>query len=214
MKHLIATSLSLALLSGAAFAQEQTTKDAVFAAGCFWCIEKDYEKHDGVIEAVSGYAGGKSENATYNQVSAGGTEHKEVVKVTYDPSRISYGELLEIFWQNVDPFNGKGQFCDKGSQYSAAIFYGDDAEKALAEQSKDIVEEEILNKPVVTQIQPLEAFYPAEDYHQNYYKTNSVKYKFYRWNCGRDQRLEEIWEKANLSPFSALTKDNAVTDTP
>ena len=203
-KLLVTTLLSLSITSGAAFAAEDGMKEAVFAGGCFWCLEKDFEAKNGVIEAVSGYAGGESANPTYKQVSGGGSGHKEVIQVTYDPAVITYGDLLKVFWQNIDPFDDKGQFCDKGDQYRAAIFYGSDAEQDMAEQSKALIETQVLKTDVVTGVEPLNAFYPAEDYHQNYYKTNSVKYKFYRWNCGRDARLEALWENAALSPLDKL----------
>jgi peptide-methionine (S)-S-oxide reductase len=171
--------------------------EAVFAAGCFWCIEADFEAVDGVIEAVSGYMGGELENPTYKQVSAGGTGHKEVVKVIYDPQKISYKELLDVFWVNIDPFDDKGQFCDKGDHYKAAIFYSEPSEQKAAFESKDKVEEE-LARDVVTEIIPNNyVFYEAEEYHQDYYKKNSWRYGFYRSGCGRDKRLKEVWgEKA------------------
>lgn len=183
---------ALLLLVGTANTYAAEPETAIFAAGCFWCIESDFEKHDGVIEAVSGYAGGHLDNPTYKQVSNGGTGHLEVVRVTYDPDILGYTDLLEIFWANVDPLDDRGQFCDKGDSYKSAIFYGNEDEKTLAEQSKTAVAEK-LGKPVATSIREAATFYTAEDYHQNYYKTNETKYKFYRWRCGRDSRLEDLW---------------------
>ncbi|MFT7127913.1 MAG: peptide-methionine (S)-S-oxide reductase [Gammaproteobacteria bacterium] len=171
---------------------------AVFAGGCFWCVESDFEKLNGVSEAVSGFTGGALKNPTYNGNHAG---HYEAVEIEYDPKVISYKELLDHFWINIDPFDARGQFCDKGHSYLSAIFVGNDAEKALAEKSLKDVEMQFPNERVVTPILAASTFYPIkgkESFHQNYYKTNSVRYKYYRWNCGRDQRLEEIWgEKAS-----------------
>ncbi len=168
--------------------------EAVFGGGCFWCMESDLEKMKGVESVVSGYSGGHVENPTYKQVSKGGTGHIEVVKVTYDPKKISYAKLLEVFWENVDPFDPDGQFCDKGDQYVAAIFVSNDEEKKLAEETKAKVEEHF-GQEVATKILPSAPFYPAEDYHQDYYKENSWRYNFYRKGCGRDDRLEEVWGK-------------------
>jgi peptide-methionine (S)-S-oxide reductase len=170
------------------------TATAVFAGGCFWCMEPPYDKLPGVVATTSGYSGGKKENPTYEQVSAGGTGHIEVVQVTYDPKQVSYEKLLEVFWYNVDPLDKGGQFCDRGSTYSTAIFYQNEDQKKLVDQSKVEIEKK-LGKPVVTAIRPAETFYPAEDYHQDYYKKNPLRYKYYRHSCGRDQRLEQLWGK-------------------
>ncbi|WP_226643035.1 peptide-methionine (S)-S-oxide reductase MsrA [Microbulbifer variabilis] len=170
-------------------------RTAIFAGGCFWCMEPPFDKVKGVLETTSGYSGGHVKNPSYDQVSAGGTGHAEVVQVKYDANKVSYSELLNIFWHNVDPFDAGGQFCDRGDQYRAEIFYGNDEEKKLAEESKKKVEAE-LGKKVVTQIKPAAPFYPAEAYHQDYYQRNPLRYKYYRFRCGRDQRLEEVWGKA------------------
>jgi peptide-methionine (S)-S-oxide reductase len=168
---------------------------ATFAGGCFWCMEEVFEEVPGVLSAVSGYAGGNVENPTYEQVSAGGTGHTEAVRVIYDPDRISYQRLLDLFWHNVDPLTPNRQFCDRGDQYRAAIFYRGDELKRLAELSKKAIEDSgRFEEPIVTEIVRATEFYEAEEYHQNYYKKNPVRYKFYKWNCGRAQRLEELWE--------------------
>jgi peptide methionine sulfoxide reductase msrA/msrB len=167
---------------------------AVFAGGCFWCTESDFEKVDGVIDAISGYTGGHVKNPTYKQVSAGGTGHLESVKVIYDPSKVSYEQLLDYFWRHVDPTDPGGQFVDRGSQYRSAIFYADETEKRLAEKSKKrLAASGQFNKPIVTDILPLGEFYPAEDYHQNYYKKNPIRYHYYRYDSGRDQFLKKTW---------------------
>jgi peptide-methionine (S)-S-oxide reductase len=167
---------------------------AVFAGGCFWCTESDFDHVKGVVSTTSGYTGGKVANPDYHQVSAGGTGHAEAVQVIYDPKQVSYEKLLTYYWHSVDPTVKDAQFCDHGSQYRTAIFVGNDEERKLAEASKKTVESE-LKKPIYTQIAQAGAFYPAEEYHQDFYKKNATKYKFYRWNCGRDQRLEQIWGK-------------------
>jgi peptide methionine sulfoxide reductase msrA/msrB len=170
------------------------TQTAVFAGGCFWCTESDFEKVDGVIEAISGYTGGDMPNPTYEQVSAGGTGHVEAVKVIYDPAKITYKQLLDVFWRHVDPTDGGGQFVDRGSQYRSVIFYADDNERAMAEASKKrLAASGRFDKPLVTEILPLGAFYPAEDYHQDYYKKNPIRYGWYRSGSGRDQFLEKVW---------------------
>lgn len=167
---------------------------AVFAGGCFWCTESDFEKIDGVIEAISGYTGGKEANPSYKQVASGATGHAEVVKVIYDPDRISYAELLEIFWRHVDPTDDGGQFVDRGYQYRSAIFYADETERRLAEASRDrLANSGRFDKPIVTEIVPLGEFYTAEEYHQDYYKTNPMRYKWYRSGSGRDQFLKRTW---------------------
>ncbi|MCT8971145.1 peptide-methionine (S)-S-oxide reductase MsrA [Microbaculum marinisediminis] len=166
--------------------------EAIFAGGCFWCMEPPYDKTGGVISTTSGYIGGGTANPTYRQVSSGGTGHIEAVKVVYDPDRVSYDKLLDIFWRNVDPFDGGGQFCDRGSQYRSAIFYTGGAQKAAAQASKAAVEARF-GKSVATAVRRAGRFYPAEDYHQNYYRKNPVKYRYYRSHCGRDSRLAEVW---------------------
>ena len=171
-----------------------TYKTAIFAGGCFWCMEKPFDNMKGVIKTVSGYTGGNSENATYAQVSRGNTGHIEAMEVTYDPSIVTYDELLPVFWRNIDPLDAGGQFCDRGDHYRSELFYADEEEKAAAMASK-AAHEDILGKTIVTQVSPATVFYDAEDYHQDYYQTNPIRYKYYRWNCGRDQRLEELWGK-------------------
>ena len=169
---------------------------ATFAGGCFWCMEPPFDQLDGVVSTTSGYTGGHVPNPTYEQVSAGGTGHAEAVEVLYDPRKISYAELLDVFWHNVDPVTANRQFCDAGSQYRSAIFYHDEEQKRLAEASKAALERSgKLGKPIVTEIVPAGQFYPAEQYHQDYYLKNPLRYKFYRYSCGRDRRLEELWGK-------------------
>ena len=173
-----------------------STATATFAGGCFWCMEPPFDKLDGVISTTSGYTGGALKDPTYKQVSHGGSGHAEVVQVVYDPNKISYAELLDVFWYNIDPTRVNGQFCDQGNQYRSEIFYHNAEQKQLAEQSKAaLVELNPFEKPVLTEITQVSVFYPAEDYHQDYYKKNPVRYKFYRYGCGRDTRLEELWGK-------------------
>ncbi len=168
--------------------------EAVFAGGCFWCTESDFEKIDGVTEAVSGYTGGKKPNPTYEQVAGGATRHAEAVKVVYDPDRISYAELLEIFWRSVDPTDDGGQFVDRGYQYRSAIFYANEEERRLAEDSRDrLAASGRFDRPIVTEIVPLGIFYRAEAYHQDYYKKNPIRYDWYRSGSGRDQFLANTW---------------------
>jgi len=185
----------------------EKTASAVFAGGCFWCTESDFEKVEGVIEVISGYTGGRVKNPTYKQVSAGGTGHIESVKVIYDPSKVSYEQLLDYFWQHVDPTDPGGQFVDRGSQYRSAIFYANDTEKRLAEKSKQrLAASEMFNKPIVTDILSLGEFYPAEDYHQDYYKKNPIRYHYYRYGSGRDQFLKKNWTDVKTG-----TKKDAMT---
>ena len=163
---------------------------AVFAGGCFWCMESDYQDREGVIDVVSGFTGGALKNPTYSGNHAG---HFEAVKITYDPAVVSYQQLLDQFWVSIDPFDDKGQFCDKGFSYRSAIFPGNAAERALAEKSKAEVQKRFADAVVYTEIRDANEFWPVEEYHQDYYLKNPVRYKYYRWNCGRDQRLEQIW---------------------
>jgi peptide-methionine (S)-S-oxide reductase len=165
---------------------------AIFAGGCFWCMEPPYDKTGGVISTTSGYIGGSVANPTYKQVSGGGTGHLEAVRVVYDPNRVSYQKLLDVFWRNVDPFDGGGQFCDRGSQYRSAIFYTNSEQKAAALASKAEVQKRF-GRNVATSVRRAGKFYPAEDYHQNYYRKNAYKYKYYRSRCGRDSRLSSVW---------------------
>lgn len=166
---------------------------AIFAGGCFWCMEKPFDELPGVLDTTSGYIGGTVANPTYRQVSAGGTGHFEAVRVTYDPSQISYAELLAVFWQNVDPLDRRGQFCDQGSQYRSAIFYQNEAQAATARASKQTLATDRFQQDIATDIRPASPFYPAEDYHQNYYQTHPIRYRVYRFACGRDRRLTKLW---------------------
>jgi len=174
--------------------QPQKTGSAVFAGGCFWCTESDFEKADGVVEVISGYTGGTVANPTYEQVSAGGTGHVEAVKVIYDPEKTTYEKLLDVFWHHVDPTDAGGQFVDRGSQYRSVIFYANDQERRMAEASKEkLAATGPFDKPIVTEILPLGPFYPAEEYHQDYYKKNPIRYHWYRSRSGRDQFLKKVW---------------------
>jgi peptide-methionine (S)-S-oxide reductase len=167
---------------------------AFFAGGCFWCMEEVFEKVSGVTSVTSGYMGGLVKNPTYEEVSRGGTGHAEAVEVIYDPVKVSYATLLDVFWRNVDPVTANAQFCDHGSQYRSVIFYRTDEEKGLAEESKRTIEQsKRFTQPIVTEFAMASQFYPAEDYHQDFYKKNPLRYKFYKYSCGRAQRLEELW---------------------
>lgn len=168
-------------------------KTAVFAGGCFWCMEEVFEAVDGVSKVVSGYTGGKTKNPSYKEVTEQNTGHYEAVLVTYDSKKVTYLKLLDIFWKNIDPYDNKGQFCDKGPSYLAAIFYTADDEKKLIKESINKLMN-IDSKIIVTKFIKLDTFYLAEDYHQNYYKRNPIRYKYYKTSCGRDQRLKEIWK--------------------
>jgi peptide-methionine (S)-S-oxide reductase len=165
---------------------------AVFAGGCFWCMEPPFDKLPGVKSTTSGFAGGQLKNPTYEQVSMGSTGHAESVQVIYDPRKVTYAQLLDTFWHNIDPLDGGGQFCDRGNQYRSAIFYGNEEEHKAAEESKARVQAR-LGRPVQTQIVPAGAFYPAEEYHQDFYLRNPVRYHQYRQGCGRDARLKQLW---------------------
>ena len=178
--------------SASLYAQEQPNATATFAGGCFWCMEPPYDKQPGVSATISGYMGGELENPTYEQVSRGGTGHIEVVQIEYDESQISYEQLLEVFWRNIDPFAVNRQFCDVGDHYRSAIFYSDDEQRQLAEASKAEMEARF-DQEITTDILPAAEFWEAEEYHQNYYEKNPLRYRFYRLSCGRDDRLEEVW---------------------
>ena len=188
--------VALAAMAAEPVAKAQATATAVFAGGGFWCMEPPFDKLPGVVATTSGYTGGQKINPTYQEVSAGDTGHIEAVQITYEPKQVSYERLLEVFWRNVDPLDKGGQFCDRGNTYTSAIFYQNEEQKRLAEQSKAAIEKK-LGKPVVTAIRPAATFYAAEDYHQDYYKKNPLRYKYYRYSCGRDQRLEELWGRKN-----------------
>lgn len=167
---------------------------ATFAGGCFWCMESPFDKLDGVISVTVGYTGGSKANPTYEQVSAGSSGHAESVQLKYDPGKVGYAKLLEVFWRNIDPVTPNAQFCDHGNQYRSAIFYQDEEQKRLAEASKaELAKSGRFKQPIVTEIVPASTFWPAEDYHQHYYLKNPLRYKFYRTSCGRDRRLEELW---------------------
>jgi peptide methionine sulfoxide reductase msrA/msrB len=174
----------------------ENMKTATFAGGCFWCVEADFEKVDGVAEVISGYTGGDTENPTYAEVSAGATDHLEAVQVIYDPERVSYAELLDIFWRHIDPTDPGGQFVDRGPQYRTAIFYETEAERDLAEKAKAALNDSgRFDRPVVTEIRKLERFYPAEDYHQDFYRKSPGRYQGYRRNSGRDSFIERAWKE-------------------
>ncbi len=180
-----------AALAGAA---ENELEVATFAGGCFWCVESDFDNVAGVVRTISGYTGGAVSDPTYERVSAGGTGHREAVQIFYDPKRVGYATLVEIFWRSVDPTDAGGQFCDRGESYETAIFANSLEQKQRAEVSKGALQRSaVLGQPVVTPIEVAGPFYPAEDYHQDYYKKNPLRYNFYRYRCGRDARIEELW---------------------
>ena len=190
----------IAMLAGHLAVAEQpaagpaSVAKAYFAGGCFWCMEEAFEKVEGVLSATSGYMGGKVANPSYEEVSAGRTGHAESVEVIYDPSKVSYQKLLDAFWHNVDPVTPNAQFCDHGSQYRSVIFFQTDEEKRASDTSKQAIEQsKRFTEPIVTQIVAASQFYPAEEYHQDFYKKNPIRYKFYKYNCGRAQRLEALW---------------------
>jgi peptide-methionine (S)-S-oxide reductase len=191
----VASEAEPVLAKAPAAARVKGTAEAVFAGGCFWCLEHDLEHLPGVVDAVSGYSGGSLRNPTYRQVSAGGTGHQEVVRVRFDPAQLSYATLLRSYWRNVDPLDDGGQFCDRGSSYRPVIFTRGDDQQQQARASLQAAAKE-LKRPASelrVQIRPLQTFWPAEDYHQNYAETNAVKYNYYRWACGRDRRLDAVW---------------------
>ncbi len=199
MKMFIAAMMGLSVILIAINAVMATTKleKATFAGGCFWCMEHPFDQIPGVISVTSGYTGGWGKNPTYEEVSAGGTGHAESVQVVYDPARVTYEKLLNIFWHNIDPTAKDRQFCDSGHQYRSAIFYRSEEQHRLALQSKALLEKnKTFKEPVVTEIVRATEFYPAEDYHQHYYKKNPIRYKYYRYRCGRDRRLKELWGNA------------------
>ena len=194
MPALVLAAALLAVVATYAVAEEPVQAKATFAGGCFWCVEEAFEKVPGVISAVSGYTDGHVANPTYKQVTSGRTGHTEAVEVIFDPAQVTYEQLLDVFWRNVDPTVVDRQFCDVGNQYRTGIFVHDDEQKRLAEASRKALEEsKPFAGPIVTPIAVASTFYPAEDYHQDYYKHNPLRYKFYKWNCGRAQRLEELW---------------------
>ena len=190
---LIRSCLAALLLSASALAQAATAT-AVFAGGCYWCIEADFEKLPGVASVESGYTAGKTPNPTYEQVSNGHTGHTEAVRVTYDPAKVSYAQLVEYFWRHIDPTVKDRQFCDIGSQYRSGIYWGNDAERRVAEASRDALLKSGRFKSIHTELAPASAFYLAEDYHQDYYKKNDLRYSYYRLSCGRDARVKSLWQ--------------------
>jgi peptide-methionine (S)-S-oxide reductase len=178
------------------------TEVATFAMGCFWCGETQFESQPGVLSVISGYTGGREEHPSYEQVSEGGTGHYESVQVTFDPSRTSYAKLLDLFWHGIDPTQDDGQFCDRGSQYRSVVFVADDKQRKLAEDSLHAIEASgVLHAPIVTQILPATRFWPAEDYHQDFWKKDPVRYRTYRLGCGRDRRLVELWGALASKPL-------------
>jgi peptide-methionine (S)-S-oxide reductase len=188
--RILAIVLMLCMSAGGVMAGEY--KSAVFAGGCFWCLEKPFDDVPGVVETESGYTGGTVPNPSYEQVSSGTTGHVEAIRVVYDPSKTSYGDLLAVFWRNIDPTDGGGQFCDRGSQYRSAVFFGNEEEKEEARRAKAELESS-MGLRIATELLPLAEFYPAEEYHQDYYRKNPLRYHFYRQGCGRDRRLRQVW---------------------
>ena len=186
----LAVIAALSLFPQAASAQQ--LQKTVFAGGCFWCVEYDFDKIPGVVSTVSGFTGGDVNDPSYRQVTAGGTGHYEAVEITYDSSKVSYEDLLTAFWHSVDPTDGGGQFCDRGKSYETAVFVANELERSVAETSKAAAQE-MIDDPIVTPILAVGPFYAAEEYHQDYSTKNPIRYKFYRWNCGRNQRVEEVW---------------------
>jgi peptide-methionine (S)-S-oxide reductase len=185
--------LLILMLPGSLFAQQESAI-AIFAGGCFWCVEADFDKVTGVLDTQSGYIGGERPDPTYDEVSAGGTGHAEAVRITYDPAQVTYTQLLDVFWHSIDPTTPDRQFCDRGSQYRSAIFYLNEEQRRLAEASRAALDaDKPFSEPIVTEINPAGEFYPAEEYHQDYYRKNPLRYRYYRFSCGRDQRLEELW---------------------
>ncbi len=189
-----AIALSALATVSIARAAEDGLEAATFAGGCFWCVESDFDYVPGVVSTTSGYTGGDLVDPTYKRVSAGGTGHREAVRIVYDPTKTSYAKLLDVFWRSVDPTDGGGQFCDRGESYETAIFANSPEQKRLAEESKRALETSaVLDQPIVTPIELAGPFYPAEGYHQDYYEKNPIRYKFYRYRCGRDDRIEDLW---------------------
>jgi peptide-methionine (S)-S-oxide reductase len=197
-------TLGLALAAAPALAQEAgETGTAIFAGGCFWCVEADFDKIDGVLETTSGYTGGETENPTYKQVTYGDTGHYEAVRIDYDPSKVSYETLVNAFFRSVNPTDPGGQFCDRGDSYRTAIFALDEAQREVAEAAKAVAAAELEAK-VVTPILDAGTFWPAEAYHQDYYEKNNLQYSYYRWSCGRDGRVEDLWGADARTSFKAL----------
>jgi peptide-methionine (S)-S-oxide reductase len=180
--------------------KKTTIETAVFAGGCFWCMQTPFDqlKGNGVLSVRVGYTGGHKMNPTYEETSAGNTGHREAVEITFDSQKISYKALLEVFWKNIDPFDEKGQFCDKGEQYTSAVFFGDEAQKMAFEETKEsFIKQKKLTRKIATALLPAKTFYAAEDYHQSYYAKNPIRYNYYRFACGRDKRLKEVWGQSS-----------------
>jgi peptide-methionine (S)-S-oxide reductase len=199
MKMLILSMMgvSLMLITGTTITAATNLEKATFAGGCFWCMEHPFDEIPGVVSVTSGYTGGNKKSPTYEEVSAGGTGHAESIQIVYDPARVNYEKLLDVFWHNIDPVAKDRQFCDTGHQYRSAIFYHNEEQHRLALQSKGILEKnKTFKEPIATEIVQAAQFYPAEDYHQHYYKKNPIRYKYYRSRCGRDKRLKELWGDA------------------
>jgi methionine-S-sulfoxide reductase len=206
LRNLVRSTLSALLLAAGAgalsaensappaAAESEGLAVATFAAGCFWCVESDFDKVDGVVETISGFTGGHTKNPTYGEVGQGRTGHTEAVQLKYDPKKVSYEKLLDYYWHHVDLLDGEGQFCDRGNQYRPAIFTHTDEQKGLAEESKAaLAEGGRFKQPIAVEITPASAFTPAEEYHQDYYKKNPLKYRYYRYSCGRDARIATLW---------------------
>ena len=192
-------AILIATFSAAGAQTAQRTEVATFAGGCFWCTEAEFDKVPGVISTTSGYTGGKIVNPTYQQVGSGATGHTEAVEIVFDPSKVTYQQLLDVFWRNHDPLAKDRQFCDRGDMYRPGIFFHSEAQRQAAEASKKQVQSRFAPRVVHTEVTKAGAFYKAEDYHQDYHDKNPVRYKLYRFNCGRDQRLEELWGKSDKS---------------
>lgn len=203
MMAMLTISFLAAAMSGAEDRKEHSggehrLEKATFAGGCFWCMEHPFDELEGVVSVTSGYTGGTKKNPTYEEVSSGRTGHAEAVQIVFDPARIGYGKLLEVFWRNIDPTSPDRQFCDVGKQYRSGIFHHDEKQQRQAEESKrELGKTKTFRESIVTEITPASEFYPAEEYHQKYYKKNPIRYKFYRANCGRDHRLKELWGPGN-----------------
>ncbi len=195
MKRMIFLWMVMIMATNPAMAQE--TEIATFAGGCFWCMEHPFDELDGVISTTSGYTGGHKNHPSYAEVSSGTTGHAEAIEIRFDPKRVTYQKLLDVYWRNTDPTTPNRQFCDVGTQYRPAIFYHSEAQKQAAEASKqELMQHKSFDRPIITEITAAGPFWPAEEYHQNYYLKNPIRYKFYRYNCGRDQRLQQLWGEA------------------
>lgn len=203
-----AAIFAVALAGVPAGIQAQEERTATFAGGCFWCMEKAYDQVKGVTETISGYANGHVENPSYEEVTGGGTGHVEAVQITYNPEQVGYRHLMEVYWANVDPLDDGGQFCDRGPSYRTGVFYHNERQREIAETSRQrLAQRYELEGEIVTPIEPLESFYPAEDYHQNYHINNSLRYDFYVWNCGRHDRLRELWGEAEAEHLDLFDSD-------